>query len=47
VANITNHANWRYYGLLMPPWVQYEGLVGLYRSKTMPVLPAAGVTFDF
>jgi hypothetical protein len=46
-ANLLNHTNWRYYYYLVPPTVQYLGLVGRYRDKTMPFLPAAGITLEF
>ena len=46
-ANLLNHTNWRYYYYLVPPNVQYLSLVGRYRDKTMPFLPAAGITFEF
>jgi hypothetical protein len=46
-ANLLNHTNWRYYYYLVPPTVQYVGLVGRYRDKTMPFLPAAGITLEF
>ena len=46
-ANLLNHTNWRYYYYLIPPTVRYVGLVGRYRNKTMPFLPAAGITLEF
>jgi hypothetical protein len=46
-ANLLNHTNWRYYYYLIPPTVQYLGLVGRYRNSTMPFLPAAGIAFEF
>ncbi len=47
VSNVLNHKNWRYYYFVIPPSIRTDGLVGLERNQSMPLLPAAGLTLEF